>query len=264
MTKAKGKKILKNLTVDLTMLMLFVLLLGFSFWLVWMYFFRGPIDMETRGYVSKTLKEMVVQPSDTERYTLQHFHNLNDVVLKGIEYPSTCVTCHGDYSHDKTPKVRAFYNAHSWFMACEVCHRENENEKSVIYKWLDNDTDIALYKLQGERGIYGARIVPLILENETERRLDNLIDEKMVIAYKAKKDSLDETQDKAAMDKMHQVLSKKPVACDQCHTETNGLFEFKDLLYSNNMAEHLKSIDVGAMINGYKIFYIPNVLGTKD
>lgn len=260
MTKAKGNKTLKNLTVDIMMLFIFALLIGFSLWLLWMYFFRGPIDIETRGYVSRTLKQVVVQPSDKAKYTLQHFHNLDNVVLNGIEYPSTCVTCHGDYSHNKNPKSRAFFNAHSWFTACELCHRENNNSKNIIYKWLDNDTDIELYKLQGEHGIYGARIVPILLENKTEKRLDKLIDKGAVVAYNNSRVRLNETEDKAALEKMHQMLNKKPVSCDQCHTPENGLLEFKDLLYSINMSRHLKSIDVGSMIKGYKEFHLPNVL----
>jgi len=263
MITTKGKQTLKILFVDIMMLCIFVILLAFSIWLIWMYFFRGPIDLETRGYVSKTLQEVVVQPSDKEKYTLQHFHNLDDVVLKGIEYSSTCVTCHGDYPHNKTQKVRAFFNAHSWFMACEVCHSENNKPNKIIYKWLDNDTDIALHKLQGERGIYSARIVPVHLMNGEEQRLDNLIDEETVSAYDNSRDNLNEAEDKSAIEKMHQVLNKKPASCDDCHNE-NGLLEFNDLLYSKNMSKHLQSIDVGTMIKGYKVFHLPNVLRTKN
>lgn len=244
------------------MLFLFALLIGFVFWLVWMYYLRGPIEMETRGYVSRTLKEVSIQPTDMERYTIQHFHNLDDAVLKGIEYPSNCVTCHGDYPHNKTVKVRAFFNAHSWFIACEVCHRENGKQENIIYKWLDSDTDIALYKLQGEPGMYEARIVPFLITNKTEQRLDNLIDDADVTAYNNSKDKLNVIQKKKAMEQMHQVLSKTPIVCDQCHTE-NSLFEFKDLLYSDNMAEYLKDTDVGTMIKGYKVFHLPNVLGQQ-
>lgn len=260
MTRTKGNKTLKSLTVDIMMLFIFALLIGFSTWLLWMYFFRGPIDLETRGYVSRTLKQVVVQPSDKEKYTLQHFHNLDNVVLNGIEYSSTCVTCHGDYSHNKNPKTRSFLNAHSWFIACELCHREYNNSKNIIYKWLDNDTDIALYKLQGERGIYGARIVSILLGNKIDKRLDNLIDKETVVAYNNSKSQMSETEDKAAIKKMHQMLNNKPVSCDHCHTTKNGLLEFTDLLYSNNISTHLKSIDVGTMIKGYKVFHLPNVL----
>ncbi len=259
MKKTKHTGVFKNFIVDMMMLIFFVILLGFSLWLVWMYFFRGTIDMETRGYVSKTLKEVSVQPTDIEKYTLQHFHNLDNEVLKGIEYPSNCVNCHGDYAHNKTPKVRAFFNAHSWFMACEVCHGENDKQKNIKYKWLDNDTDIALYKLKGERGIYEARIVPFILERGVEKRLDNLIDNATVSAFNQTKEQMNKTEEKAAIEKMHKSLNSKPVSCDQCHTE-NSLFKFTDLLYSEKMAEYLMSIDVGTMINGYKVFHFPNVL----
>ncbi|VAX07515.1 hypothetical protein MNBD_GAMMA25-384 [hydrothermal vent metagenome] len=260
MTKAKSNGILKNLSIDILMLVIFALLLGLALWIVWMYFFRGPVDIETRGYVYRTVSESAVQPSETEKYTVQHFHNLDNAVLKGIEYSSTCVNCHGDYPHNNTPKVRAFFNAHSWFMACEVCHRENKSQGKITYKWLDNDSDMILGKLQGEPGMYGARIVPFIMG---DKRLDNLIDTDTVSAYELSRDGLNEVEDKTAIEKMHQVLSKKPVSCEKCHTE-NSLFEFKDMLYSNNMAAYLKSLDVGSMVNSYKIFHLPNVHGTAQ
>ena len=260
MTKANSNGILKNLSIDILMLVIFAMLFGLALWIVWMYFFRGPVDIETRGYVYRTVSASAVQPTETEKYTVQHFHNLDNAVLRGIEYPSTCVNCHGDYPHNKEPKVRAFFNAHSWFMACEVCHRENKLQKKITYKWLDNDSDMILDKLQGEAGMYGARIVPFIAEH---KRLDNLIDKDTVSTYKLSMDKLNETEEKAAIEKMHQPLSKNPVSCDQCHTE-NSLFEFKDLLYSNNRATHLKAIDIGSMVNGYKVFHLPNVHGTAQ
>ncbi len=263
MTNTKLKSILKDLIVDITMLFVFIMLLSLTLWILWMYFLRGPIDMETRGYVSKTLKEAAVQPTDIDKYTLLHFHNLDDVVLKGIQYPSNCVTCHGDYPHNETAKVRAFFNAHSWFIDCDVCHRENNRQESIIYKWLDNDTDAALEKLQDDPGMYTARIVPLLLENKTESRLDKLIDDDTVSAYLLAEDKLSEAEQSEAMEKMHQPLTKNPISCDQCHTE-NSLFEFKDLLYTDNMATHLKSFDIGSMIDGYEVFHLPKVLEPRD
>jgi len=263
MKKRKCSSVLKCFAVDILMLLLFVMLVSFTLWVLWMYFLRGPIDMETRGYVSKTLKEVSIQPTDIERYTLQHFHNLDDVVLKGIEYPSTCITCHGDYPHTKTPKVRAFFNAHSWFIACEVCHRDNAGQKNVSFKWLDNDTDIALYKLEGDRGIYGARIVPVFIENATEYRLDNLTGKDVVETYRLTESELNDSQKKTAMEKIHSKLNAKAVSCDQCHTD-KSLFDFRDLLYSDNMATHLKTIDVGSMISGYDIFHFPNIYESRD
>jgi len=263
MKKRKCPSAFKCFAVDVLMLLLFALLIAFTLWLLWMYFLRGPIDMETRGYVSKTLKEVSVQPTDIEKYTLQHFHNLDDAVLKGIEYPSTCISCHGDYPHNETEKVRAFFNAHSWFISCEVCHDDNSNQENIVFKWLDNDTDIALYKLQGEPGVYGARIVPFYIENKIERRLDNLIEEDEVTAYKLTENTLNAKQKQDALDKMHRNLNSKPASCDQCHVE-ESLFDFNKLLYSDKMSLHLKSIDVGTMINNYKVFHFPDISKSRD
>ena len=263
MAKVKQKNILKDLGVDILMLFFFVLILSFTLWIIWMYYFREIPEIETRGYVSKTLEEVTVQPSDTDKYTLLHFHNLNETVLKGIEYPSTCVTCHGDYPHNKTPKVRAFFNAHSWFMACEVCHSETDDQKNVVYRWLDSDTDIPLSKLQGDAGMYKARIVPFLVKNSIERRLDNLISKNVVSAYELSKNSLSEDENKSAIKKMHQQLTEKPVYCDQCHTK-NGLFNFKQLLYSDKVSMNLKAVDIGAMIKGDKDFHFPDLFNNTN
>ena len=250
---------LKVIAVDMLMLVIFITLISFSAWLVWMYFFRGPIDLDTRGYVTKTLKEISVQPMERGKYTLQHFHNLDEVVLKGIEYPSTCVSCHGDYPHNKNEKVRAFFNAHSWFIACETCHSDNSNQEKTIYKWLDNDTDIELYKLQGERGIYGARIVPVHINKGIEKFAGDIISQESVISYNKAKPQYTKEENQQAIDKMHEVLNEKPASCDNCHTE-NSMFNFETLLYSENMGSHLKFIDVGTMISNYQLFHLPDVL----
>ena len=262
MKKRNCSSILKCLAVDVFMLILFALLIAFTVWLVWMYYFRGPIDIESRGYVSKTLKEVSIKPTDIERYTLQHFHNLDTDVLRGIDYASTCINCHGDYPHQKNPKVRALFNAHSWFIACEVCHQDN-NQENIAYRWLDNDTDTELFKLQGKRGVYGARIIPLVIDGYAQRRQDNLIDKQTVADYQKSKEPLDEQRNKQAMKEMHKGLNTKPVSCDQCHTD-NGLLKFNELLYSEQMTRHLEAIDVGSMINGYKEFHLPGIFESKD
>lgn len=259
----KNKQSLKTIFVNILMVSIFSLLLAFSVWLVWMYFVRGPIDIETRGYVSKTLIETSVQPTEKEKYTLQHFHNLDAAVLRGIEYTSTCVTCHGDYPHNKTPKVRAFFNAHAWFMACETCHGENNKQENITFRWLDNDTNNSLTILEGERGIYGARIVPILTRDGIKKRLDNLIDKESVVSYINKKEHLNELQDRDAINEMHKILNEKPASCDNCHIE-NSMLNFKALLYSDNMSQHLRSIDVGTMITGYKAFHLPNVLRPRN
>ena len=255
---------LKVIAVGMLMLSIFITLIAFSGWLVWMYFFRGPIDLETRGYVSKTLKETSIQPAEREKYTLQHFHNLDEAVLKGIEYPSTCVSCHGDYPHNKTAKVRAFSNAHSWFIACETCHRNNTEQERIIYKWLDNDTDTALYelKLQGDRGIYGARIVPILVNNGIEQPIGDIIPQESVTSYNKTKPQYTKEQNQQAIDEMHQILNKEPTSCDHCHTD-DSMLNFETLFYSEKMSSHLKSIDVGTMISGYEVFHLPNVLRSQ-
>ena len=181
MSNNTTKQILKQLAVDVLMLLVFLALVGFSVWLIYIYFFRGPIDIETRGFVSRTILVEVVQPIQVEKYMINHFHNLDDVVLAGIQSESLCVECHGDYPHKKDKKTRSFFNAHSWFIACEVCHITPEKEEMLSYRWLESDTGKALTSLNGQPGVYGkGLIIPLRTENGTEKRLDILSEDDQV------------------------------------------------------------------------------------
>jgi hypothetical protein len=254
--------ILKRLVVDAVMGLLFLLLLGFAAWIVWVYYFRGPVDIETRGFVTRTVREQPVQPAQVEQYTLRHFHNLDDRVLAGIESESLCVKCHGDYSHSKTEKVRSFFNAHSWFMACEVCHLQPQDGDRTVYRWLDKKTGNRLTGLDGEDGDYGAMIVPLVIENGVERRLDEPVDREYVEENIRIWDLLADYQKEMAQERIHKILTESPTNCDQCHT-VSGALDFRELLYPPQRAAHLESIDMGAMVKGYEEFHLPGIFDPK-
>lgn len=257
-----AKPIMKKLATDAIMTLILVVLLALSAWVVWVYYFRGAIDIETRGFISTTEFEQPVKPTQVEAYTLRHFHNLDEVVLGGIQSESLCVKCHGDYSHSKSKKARTFFNAHSWFMACEVCHVRPKKGEKVSYRWLDNNTGKEVTALQGQSGNYGARIIPIKMENKIPKRLDDSADKEFIEEYMRTKDGLDEDKQKFAMDRIHNTLTKSPLYCDKCHTD-NGVLDFRKLLYSKEMAMHLETIDMGSMIENYKEFYLPNIFDPK-
>ena len=258
------KPILKQLAVDALMALIFLTLAGFAAWLMYIYFLRGPIDIETRGFVSRTIRSEEVQPIQVEKYRLSHFHNLDDVVLRGIQSESLCVECHSDYPHAIDKKTRSFLNAHSWFMACEVCHIKPENYEQVNYRWLESDTGKALTSLNGQPGVYGGLIVPLKIENGAEKRLDILSEEDQVYTeefIKLRK-NLDDYQIESAEERIHKPLSKKAVFCDECHTQ-DGLLNFSQLLYSSQRVSHLESLDMASMVKTYKEFHLPSLLDSR-
>jgi len=258
------KHCLTCLAVDLLMALIFLALMGFAAWLMYIYFLRGPIDIETRGFVSRTIRTEEVQPIQVEKYRLSHFHNLDDVVLSGIPSKSLCVECHSDYPHAKDKKTRSFLNAHSWFMACEVCHMKPIKSKQVNYRWLETGTGKALTSLNGQPGVYGGLIVPLKIENGIEKRLDLLSDEDQ--AYTKEfinvRKNLDDYQVNWAQDRIHKSLSKKAVFCDGCHTR-DGLLNFSQLLYSSQRVLHLESLDMASMVKTYDEFHLPTLLDSR-
>lgn len=252
----------KQLFASTLKTLVILLLLGFSLWLIWIYYVRGTIDLQTTEFKLEATPADSATPIEVERDTSQHFHNLDQVVLQGIPYRSTCLQCHGDYPHSKTKKVRAFFNAHSWFMACEVCHvRANENE-TMAYRWLDHRTDNQKLTIQGKAGNYGARIVPILLKDGVEIRVDHLLDEANVNEYLRTRDTLDSDQRDIALKDIHKVMSKEPIFCDECHTE-NGILDFRKLSYSENSAAHLVSLDMGSMIKSYDVFHLPTIFDPK-
>ena len=266
MISAGARQKLKQLAVDGLMSLIFLVLTGFSLWLLYIYFLRGPIDIETRGFVSHTIRTEEIQPVQVEKYRLDHFHNLDDVVLAGIQSHSLCVTCHTDYPHSKDNKTRAFFNAHAWFMACEVCHMKSQNNEQLSYRWLQPDNGKALTSLDGQPGVYGGLIVPLKVDNGIEKRLDVLSgdDQVYIEEFIRLQKILNEYQIDLAQKRIHKSLSKEAVSCGQCHTE-KSILNFDQLLYSRRRASHLRSLDMTVMTNNHSEFYIPNLSGkTKN
>jgi len=247
------KRTLKTLLVDIIMGLTFIFLLIVALWLVWIYYFRGPINIVT-GKSKEADQELLIQAK--KEYT-KHFHNLDLVVVKGIQTGSQCLNCHGDYPHYKGQKVRALFNAHSWFIACEVCHVKPEESATVVYRWINNTDGNQLTRLSGENGDYGATIVPMKIENGNAIRIDNT-EADFIREYMQTREQLDEKQKKAAEEKMHETMRKDPVYCDECHTQ-NGIFHFEELLYSPQSAMYLETLDMGAMAKTYKEFHLPSI-----
>ncbi len=260
--------IVKRLAVDVLMTVIFLALAAFAVWLMYIYFLRGPIDIETRGFVSRTVHTDDIQSVQTEKYKISHFHNMDDVVLAGIQSKSLCVKCHGDYPHEEEKKTRAFFNAHSWFMACEVCHMKPEKNEQVNYRWLEPDTGKELTSLNGYAGVYGGLIIPLKVVSGIEQRLDILSDKDQAFTEEFISQSKNVKADqnfipvKSSQERIHKSLSKKAAFCDDCHTR-NGLLNFNQLLYLPKRASHLESLHMASMVTKYEKFHMPKLFDKK-
>lgn len=247
----------KRLLVDILMAVIFISLLAFALWLIWITFFRGTFDTGLISVEGQTELERIAT-GRAAGSTNEHFHNVDEAVLAGGKSPSLCLKCHGNYPHSKAPDIRAFLNAHAYFAACEVCHiRPGENDV-VTYKWLDNKTGLELSELKGKPGDYGAMIVPIKIENGIGRRLDESTDKAFVEEYMELRATFNADQQAEAKVRIHKDISTKPIFCDDCH-KTDGVLNFKELLYTPVVAERLETGEVASMINKYAKFYLPTM-----
>jgi hypothetical protein len=249
---------LKRLVVDTLMSAVFVLLLVAAAWIAWVFYVRGPVQLESRGFVSRTVMQEAVRPEDVERYTVRHFHNLDDASVAGIGYRSSCLACHGDYPHSESVKVRAFFNAHSWFIDCDVCHVRAPDEPGTAYRWISNASDAELTQLEGVAGNYGGRIARVRLENGVATRISDPAAETFTERYLRTKDDMDTERRTAAELRIHEQIADEPLSCDACHTQ-NGHLDFSALLYSSHDALNLQSIDVASMVKAYQEFHLPSL-----
>lgn len=255
MNNENKKTGIKCLVVDLLMALIFLMLLTCAVWIAWVYYFRGPLDIVRAPDLEKEPSNL----THTQAHDLIHFHNLDEISENGIQSKSTCLLCHGDYPHSEAGNDRrGFLNAHAWFIACEVCHIQPDHRDGIVYRWLDNETGKELTQLQGEAGNYGAMIVPLRTGAGKLIRVDNTANAELSQQYLQIQDQLSERDRKSTLDSLHLAITKTPKLCDNCHTE-NGMLSFRSLHYSGQRATHLESLDMIALLESYKEFYLPDM-----
>ena len=250
---------LRMLLTDLVMGAVFLLLFGFAIWLVWITYFREYFDT---GIIENRKLSIMEQLTVSGLDTKQHFHNLDETVFKTANSPSVCMKCHGSYPHSKSKKIRAFLNAHAYFMACEVCHLEDKKRNFASFKWLDDKTGKVMNfyptKLK-------AKIIPVEVVNGSIQRLDESSDREFVDKYLALRDSLDADQEAAAKVRMHKNVSDTSITCNECHTSENiPYIPYDELYYSQQRIDDLAGTNIVGMINKYKRFYIPNLLNQSE
>ncbi len=85
------------------------------------------------------------------------------------------------------------------------------------------------------------------------------ISEKSAEAFLKHREKVTPDQVAQAKNKLHETISKKPVACIECH-KSDGYLDFAELGFANNRVEHLTSLEIANMIDKYETFYLPGVL----
>ncbi|PWB53763.1 MAG: hypothetical protein C3F18_07185 [Nitrosomonadales bacterium] len=252
MHKGSGASTPKKLLVHFVMLTIGILLVSFSLWLVYLTYFKvAHRTGETLAKKAVSRLDMIYEP----------FHGADESVLAGSKSKSWCLKCHEDLSHSKSKEVRGMLNAHSFFMACEVCHIAPREGERFEYKWIQRGTSIPLAELKGPPGEYGGTIIPFKIEKGISRRLDENPEALQLLDESATHEN-DEDLQKRKMrlnTDIHKEFSPKPIFCDECHRE-NGPLDFSQLMYSPQRAQLLTFGEGANVIKQYKDFYLPSLM----
>ncbi|MDP2783470.1 MAG: hypothetical protein Q8O38_02565 [Sulfurimicrobium sp.] len=251
MHKGSGASAPKRLLIHFVMLTIGILLVAFSIWLLYLTYFKSAYRTgEALAKRAVPRQEMIYEP----------FHGVDASVLAGGKSKSWCLKCHEDLSHSKSKEVRGMLNAHSFFMACEVCHIAPKEGERFEYKWLQRGTDIPLTDLKGPPGDYGGTIVPFRTGKGVSRRMDENQEAQQLLDESAAKDSDGDLQKRKMRlnADIHKEFSPKPIFCDECHRE-EGPLDFAHLMYSPQRAQRLTFGEGANVIKQYKDFYLPSL-----
>jgi hypothetical protein len=195
-----------------------------------------------------------------------HFHHV------GRWYQSDkwnlCVKCHGPIPHSKTPRQRAFLNMHNLFIACQVCHvQEDKGVAPTHFGWLDLDNGKLCSNPdmgEGVWGEYGAKIIPLKGAGESSEPVTLKEEDAFAAEFRKREDKLDDRQRVIGNKFIHRRCVETPVRCSDCHNSQKAFLPYTDLGYSTERAAFLVSSEVVDLVSQYETFYIPNLLKADE
>jgi hypothetical protein len=195
-----------------------------------------------------------------------HFHHIDfDFKPDKTNY---CIECHGDLPHNKVKELRAFGNMHASFISCQTCHVVLEGEaRSGVFKWYDRETGNIVkspVKEDVAPGTYNAKIMPLERVNGRVQRIDAPERIEFSREYQKNEKTLTEIQKSKAQRIIHNIVSKKPYLCEQCHQKENPVLPLLELGYPQHRIDAIVSTEVIGMIKNYTKFYIPMMLDFEE
>ncbi len=205
-------------------------------------------------------------------YIEGRFHHI------GFEVPedksSLCIRCHGNIPHDKSWEIRSFLNMHSFFLACETCHITSiDDHQDIAFRWYDKETSkivsnpASLFEVSSQiesrksisgflnYGNYGAKITPVISQNDTFNRLYSDKQNSIVEKYLFEGSSLSPEKKTRFKTLLHKNIDKNPVKCEKCHQLQSPYIPFGNLGYPPSRVQELSHEELIEMIAKFKENY---------
>jgi hypothetical protein len=213
---------------------------------------------------------MSSEPAVSEKFTKKlrsevgagHFHVSDEPITTDSATAPMCLRCHGNFCHNKSEEFRSYYNMHTFFLACEICHIRKEQDSVVRFKWFDDKTGKELQAIQGQDENYGAKIVPVRPAVLGFERLDKFPKEKLALDFMKNKDSYSPAEKEKIKKQLMEHVSEKPVTCEECHCK-QGYLNYSELGYDAVRAADLSRIEIVKMIKEYKDFKFPVIFGSE-
>jgi hypothetical protein len=194
-----------------------------------------------------------------------HFHHIGFDI--GPDNRSYCIKCHGDMPHDAVKELRAFLNMHAFFVGCETCHvKLGDSNKTGVFKWYDRTTGeiVASPVKRGSPGSFKAKIIPFEKSGGAIQRVDSEERINFSLEYKQNEKTLSEGQKSRAKKLIHQIVSKQPYICEDCHQKERPLLPLENIGYPRERIDSITSTEVVGMIKNYTKFYMPKMLLPGD
>jgi hypothetical protein len=167
------------------------------------------------------LKEVLFVPSFHRQKTEDSFSS------------ALCHSCHGHAPHFRNARTRAFLNMHGRTVACETCHWQPD-DKSLQY------VRVSLPAGQTETKL----VVPKYNETQLWTPKESPWSRELLQQWK----TADEVLKAEIKSRLHHPLKDKGVSCTACHTNKDGMLNWRELGYEPGRIPKLQDNPTAAFL----------------
>ena len=170
-----------------------------------------------------------------KRYKIKNLPSFHKQKEKKQAAETLCQICHGRLPHTQNSNVRAFLNLHSQRIDCLTCHYQSDQseKKALNFIWDKTETSKKIVPMRGNQSLLISATHPFALQ--TKKRWD----------------SADIYQKARLYQQIHQPLSKKKVACSDCH-QHNGLLDLAALKFKPEEIHKIETNRISHFVSGLK------------